>query len=347
MKKIIFLFLLIILIISFFLYSLASIYLPKHSFPGQEKIIDIEKGKGSKEIATLLKKEGVIRSEIFFLFYASLRGQIRQLQSGSYAFNTSMNIPQIIERLVKGDIIKEKITIIEGWNLRDVGFYLENLGMFQAEELWELVGFPGVNYLKVNDLPLPKDFSAKYNFLADKPKEAPLEGYLFPDTYEVVKGETLDIIVSKMLGNFGSKLKEEMREEIKRQGKSIFEIVTMASLLEKEVKTPEDKKIISGILWKRLEVGMPLQVDATISYITGKRTTKILIEETQIDSPYNTYKKRGLPLGPISNPGIDSISAAIYPQKSDYWYYLSTPEGETIFSKTLNGHNSAKVKYLK
>lgn len=121
----------------------------------------------------------------------------------------------------------------------------------------------------------------------------------------------------------------------------------MASLVEKEVKTLEDKKLVSGVLWKRLENGMPLQVDATISYITGKKNAKILIADTQIDSPYNTYKYRGLPLGPISNPGLDSIVAALYPQESSYWYYLSTPEGQTIFSRTLDEHNQARAKYLK
>ncbi len=118
-------------------------------------------------------------------------------------------------------------------------------------------------------------------------------------------------------------------------------------MLEREVKSFEDKKLVSGILWKRLEKGIPLQVDATITYISGKKTTQIPLEDLQIDSPYNTYKYKGLPLGPISNPGLDSILAAIYPQKNDFWYYLSTPEGKTIFSKTLQEHNLAKTKYLK
>ena len=109
----------------------------------------------------------------------------------------------------------------------------------------------------------------------------------------------------------------------------------------------EDKKIVSGILWKRIKAGMPLQVDATISYNTGKNTTKVFRSELQIDSPYNTYKYLGLPKGPICNPGIESITAAIYPEKSGFWYYLSTPEGETIFSATLEQHNIAKAKHLK
>ena len=149
-----------------------------------------------------------------------------------------------------------------------------------------------------------------------------------------------------MRDNFDKKLTTDLREEIQKQGKTIFEIVTMASLIEKEVREKEDKEIVSGILWKRLKNNIPLQVDATISYITGKQTTKISREETQIDSPYNTYKYLGLPIGPICNPGIDSIKAAIYPKNSQHWYYLSTSEGKTIFSETLEEHNLAKAKYL-
>ena len=173
-----------------------------------------------------------------------------------------------------------------------------------------------------------------------------LEGFLFPDTYQFPLRASGEEVVKKMRDNFDKKFTTDLREEIQKQGKTIFEIVTMASLIEKEVREKEDKEIVSGILWKRLKNNIPLQVDATISYITGKQTTKISREETQIDSPYNTYKYLGLPIGPICNPGIDSIKAAIYPKNSQHWYYLSTPEGKTIFSKTLEEHNLAKAKYL-
>ncbi len=185
------------------------------------------------------------------------------------------------------------------------------------------------------------------NYLEVEELDPSLEGYLFPDTYEISPEDGIEEIVEKMLDNFDKKLISELREEISSQGKTVHEIVIMASLLEKEVRTFEDKKIVAGILWKRLKSNMLLQVDATIVYITGKKTTKILKEELRIDSPYNTYKYKGLPLGPISNPGLESILAAIYPQENQYFYYLSTPEGETIFSRTLKEHNTAKAKYLK
>ncbi|PIV42881.1 MAG: endolytic transglycosylase MltG [Candidatus Nealsonbacteria bacterium CG02_land_8_20_14_3_00_40_11] len=174
-----------------------------------------------------------------------------------------------------------------------------------------------------------------------------LEGFLFPDTYQFPLRVSGEEVVKKMRDNFDKKLTPDLKKEIQRQGKTISEIITMASLIEKEVSKNEDKELVSGILWKRLKNNIPLQVDATITYITGKRTTKISKEETQIDSPYNTYKYLGFPPGPICNPGIDSIKAAIYPKNSEYWYYLSTPEGKTIFSKTLEEHNIAKEKYLR
>jgi UPF0755 protein len=155
----------------------------------------------------------------------------------------------------------------------------------------------------------------------------------------------LDDLLNTIFENFDSKIDDSLMAEIKRQGKSLHEIIIMASLIEKEVKTYEDKKLVSGVLWNRESIGMPLQSCSTITYITGKKA--VSTEDTKIDSPYNTYLYYGLPLGPISNPGLDSIKAAIYPKKSDYFYFLSTPEGETIFSKTLIEHNIAKEKYLK
>ena len=330
------------------IFFLKEIYLPKDPASQETKIISIKKGEGVREISANLKKEGIIRFRLPFEIYAFIQGKAGKLQAGEYQLSPAMNVPEIIKKFVAGDVIKERITIIEGWNLRDIGWYFDERGMFMAEELFEFfTGYPLVDYSEAIEIPRPKDFSQEFDFLKDKPKNLGLEGYLFPDTYEIKMGEGLEEIVRKMLRNFDKKLTPELREEIKGQGKTIFEIITMASLIEKEVRTKEDKELVSGLLWKRLKVGMPLQVDATITYITGKRTTKISIAETKIDSPYNTYKYRGLPLGPISNPGLESILAAMYPKNSDYWYYLSTPEGETIFSKTFKEHNIAKFKYLK
>ena len=189
-----------------------------------------------------------------------------------------------------------------------------------------------------------KDYSKECEFLKEKPEDISLEGFLFPDTYEISEGTSCDDIVIAMLSNFEKKLTQELKDEIQKQKKSVFDIITMAAMLEKEVRTLSDKKIVSGILWKRLEAGMPLQIDATINYITGKSDPGATIKDTKIDSPYNTYKYKGLPKGPISNPGMSSITAAIEPTDSPYWFYLS--DGATYFSKTLEEHNVNKAKYL-
>jgi len=311
-----------------------GIYVPKTPGFKETKIFSAKKGEGTKQISINLEKQGFIKYGFLFRLYALTKGVADKLQAGDYLLSPSMATPEITKKLASGDIVREKITIIEGWDIRDISFYLQEQGVTKAADFSTLVNSA-------------KDFSEDFDFLSSKPEILSLEGYLFPDTYEIQKGESTEELVRKILKNFGEKLTPELREEIKKQDKTIFEIITMASLIEKEVKTMPDKKLVSGVLWKRLENGMPLQVDATISYITGKKNAKVLIADTQIDSRYNTYKYLGLPRGPISNPGLDSIVAAFSPENSKYWYYLSTPEGETIFSRTLDEHNQARAKYLK
>jgi len=263
------------------------IFLPVSPGQNGEVQFSVKKREGSKDIALNLRKNNLIRSEIAFRTYVLVRGVAGDLKAGEYQLSPAMNIPQIADKLVKGDVIKISVTIPEGWTQQQIE---EKLGL-------EL---PGEN----------------------------LEGFLFPDTYQFPFGFSGQEVVDKMQDNFEEKMTLSLREEIERQGKTIFEIVTMASLIEKEIyntpECPDCKGLVSGILWKRLEIGMPLQVDAEIW----------------------TYDNLGLPPKPICNPGLESIMAAVYPEDSDYWYYLSTPEGETIFSKTLKEHNLAKAQHL-
>jgi len=313
MKKITLLILIFLTLGIFFIWQ--GIYLPKDLF-GEEKFFLVEKGQGLFQIAEDLEKEGLIKNAFYFKTYVLLKNQARSLQAGEYLLSPSMRISEITQKIISGDIVKEEITIIEGWNLKDIGFYFENRGMFQAEELYD--------------------------------ERADLEGYFFPDTYQTRRGATLEEIIKMVTGNFNKKLTKELREEIERQGKTISEIVTMASIVEKEVQTLEDKEIVSGIFWERIKEKKPLQSCATIAYIKGVNQWRYSSEDTRIESPYNTYLNLGLPIGPISNPGLDSIKAAIFPKKTDYNYFLNDPEtGKTIFSKTLEEHNIAKVKYLK
>lgn len=331
-KKYYFLIIILVLILAG-LWLWQGIYLPKESGAKTEILFLIEKGQGLVDIASNLEKQGLIKSRFLFELYALLRNSARNLQAGRYNLTSSMNTPQVLSKLTQGDIIKEKITIIEGWNLRDIGWYFENIfALFQAEEVFEVAN---------------EDFSDEFEFLKEKPKNVSLEGYLFPDTYEVVPEDGVKDILRKMLQNFDKKITQELREEIAAQGKTLFDVLIMASLLEKEIKSYEDKQIAAGILWKRIKSGWPLQVDATLTYLTGKASSELTKEDLAIDSPYNTYKYYGLPLGPIANPGLEGIKAAIYYKENPYWFYLTTSEGETIFSKTLEEHNIARFNYLK
>lgn len=313
-----------------------EIFVPANPASHETITYTAQKGLGDEDIARDLEKLGIIRSNYFFRLYVVSSFQHSKLQAGKYNLSPRMSVFQIVKKFVAGDVIKNKITIFEGWDIKDIAEYFEARGMCGKEDFIELSN---------------QDHSQEFDFLnppvGGKTKDVGLEGYLFPDTYEVSDGQTCQDIIIIMLANFEKKMTLELREQITKQKKSIFDIITMASIIEKEVKTMDDKKTISGILWKRLETGMPLQVDATINYITGKNDPGALIADTKIDSPYNTYKYKGLPKGPISNPGIDSIIAALNPIKTAYWYYLSGVDGRTIFSKTLKEHNIARARYLR
>lgn len=264
-------------------------FLPKESLSTKEMIFNVKKGEGSRDIALNLERQGLIRWAPLFRIYVLVADTAEKLQAGNYFLSSSMNIPEIAGKLSRGETAKIKLTIPEG---------------FTAEQIYQKL----TNTAKVNLANLKK-----------------FEGYLFPDTYEIDYGTEEEEIIKTMVDNFNKKITQDLREEIKKQGRTLEEIVIMASLLEKELKTKEEKELAAGVLWKRLKINMPLQVDAAME----------------------TYENIGLPKNPICNPGIVSILAAIYPKNSDYWYYLSTPEGETIFSKTLEEHSQAKTKYLR
>ncbi|MEK7664102.1 MAG: endolytic transglycosylase MltG [Patescibacteria group bacterium] len=312
---------------------LFEVYVPK-SFSNSKYIYySLEKGSSFNNVSGDLAKQEIIHNALFFNLYAIISLNYSRLQAGNYQLSQSMSIAQIVKKFATGDIVKEKITIVEGWNIEDIAKNLANRKIYSKE-----------NFILVTKV----DFSNDFLFLKEKPKNLGLEGYIFPDTYYVLEKSVPEELLKAALSNFDKKITSDLKQEIEKQQKSIFKIITMASMLEKEVKSMEDKKIISGILWKRIKEGIPLQVDATVNYITGKNDEKAAINDTKIDSPYNTYKYYGLPQGPISNPGMDSILAAIYPEETDYWYYLSADgNGTIIFSKTLEEHIEAQRKYFK
>ncbi|MEI6529437.1 MAG: endolytic transglycosylase MltG [Candidatus Falkowbacteria bacterium] len=245
------------------------------------------------------------------------------------------------------------IKILEGWASRDISQYFEQSGRMHADDFLKVAGFPQMDYRRNKSLTAPQDFSTQYSFLADKPKYYGLEGYLFPDTYRVYASSTVTDIIEKMLDNFNEKLTPKMRADIKVSGKTIYEIITLASIIEKEApinyqtNNNRDARIIAGVFYNRLEIGQGLQSDATLSYVYGDNKPAHSGEELNNSSPYNTYKYRGLPPGPICNPGILAIEAAIYPIKTDYNYFLTTNNGEVIYARTYEEHLQNKYKYLK
>jgi UPF0755 protein len=316
---------------------------PLQKIAEKQKFI-IEKGEGVNRISQNLKKQKIIRSMWNFEVYVWLEKMGKKFQAGEYFLSPSMNIKEITKILTSGEIIpnQKTIKIIEGWNYKEIGKYLENKMNISKED------FFSVTY----DL----QWENKYDFLKDNPwinkvgtvYKPPLqiEGYLFPDTYQIYKDANSEDIIKKMLDNFNKKLSIKMREDIKKQGKTIFEIITLASIIEKEVSKEEDRKIVAGIFYKRLKQGIHLESCATINYILGNNKKQLSFEDTRVESPYNTYLNKGLPPGPISNPGIFAIKAAIYPQETDYLFFLSKPTGETVFSKTFEEHNKNKRKWL-
>jgi len=319
-----------IVLLAVFLVFFFEIYIPVNPSSHETLTYTVEKGWGDDEIAKDLQKLGVIKSNLFFRLYVVTSLKHSSLQAGKYNLSPRMSSYQIAQKMANGDVIKNKLVILEGWDLNDVSSYLESKGICAKNEFVSLA---------------QKDYSKDFDFLKDKPGNVSLEGYIFPDTYEVAEGESCEDVLSLMLSNFGQRLTADLRKEAAEQKKSIFDIVTMASLIEKEVRNMDDKKVVSGILWKRIDEGMPLQLDCTVNYATGKSDPAVLIKDTKIDSPYNTYKYYGLPKGPIANPGLGSILSALYPTVTKYWYYLS--DGKTYFSETFEQHTALKAKYLR
>lgn len=238
------------------------------------------------------------------------------------------------------------VTFPEGWTNRQVGDYLEKNGVTSASD-----------FLSTADA-----FDASdYLILSSKPKSAGLEGFIFPDTYFIPKtagsSTTIsDVIIKKALDNFSAKFTSAMQQQASKLGMSIYQIVTLASIIEKETGSSKvsaadldtQRKMVAGVFYNRLNAGMALQSDATVSYAMtqlGKNPEPI---DTAINSPYNTYKYPGLPYGPICNPSLSSIKAALSPTANDYVYFLSVPgTGEIIFSKTFEEHQKNKAKYLR
>lgn len=301
---------------------------------GELQLFTVEEGEGIKEIADNLLSENIISSDFFFETYVWLKGgRSIVLQAGEYHLSPKMNIVEVVNMLSGGEVVSSDVwvTIPEGFSLDKIDARLAKNELIKSGEFKAAA----------------KSLNFDYDFLAGS--GASLEGYLFPDTYKFEKDIEANNIIIKMLDNFDNKLSEQLRYEIKKQGRNINDVIILASIIQNEVSRVEDMRKVSSIFQNRLEIGQALQSDATINYATGGNRPAPTYEDLEVESPYNTYKYAGLPPGPISNPGIDAIEAAIYPEKTDYFYFLNPQDGSgaTIFSKTLEEHNANKAKYLK
>ncbi len=235
------------------------------------------------------------------------------------------------------------LTIIPGWNLRQVAEYLVSQRLASTtDDVYKFTGKPAVDY-RTAKVTLSK--ISELEILAEKPAHVSYEGYLAPETYRVFKDASVLDVLKKFVEQREKEITAEMWQDIKKSGRSSYEIMIMASLLEKEVQNADDKAKVADILWRRYDKNWALQVDSSVHYAVDKRGDVFTKQaERDFDSPWNTYKYPGLPLGPISNPGLDSIKAALYPEKIFYWYFLTGKDGAVYYAKTLEEHNLNKRK---
>lgn len=285
------------------------------SFP-QHEVIKVAEGSSVKEIGERLAEENIIRSSFLFRILTKLEGTDTGVVSGAYYFNDRHNLFAVSGRLTRGEhgILPVRVTVLEGHANHDIAQILDGL----------LPEVDAQEFLK-----------EARNF----------EGYLFPDTYLFLPTVDAGEVVDTMRDNFDEKIKVAL-SDIKESDRSFEEIIIMASILEKEAWKSEDRKKIAGVLWKRYDAGMPLQVDATLTYVVGRNTYELTQDDLDFDSPYNTYKYPGLPAGPIANPGLDAILSAIHYEENPYWYYLADRSGNTYYAETFEEHVENKRKHI-
>jgi peptidoglycan lytic transglycosylase G len=297
--------------------------------------VTIPSGAGGRDIARMLRDAGLIRSPAGFVLRNIFFSRGKPLQAGRYVFTRAESGRTIFERLQKGDALPTDIavTIPEGFTLKKIAARFAQAGVVDEHAFLEAARV--------------ERFRSAFPFLQGAP-DGSLEGYLFPDTYRFFRGTNPEDVIRKMLARFGEQFGAVSAEAGGAGKRSVHEIVTLASIIEGEVRTMEDRKVVSGILWSRLDHHVALAADATVRYALDTWDRPLTIQDLAVDSPYNTRKYAGLPPGPIGNPGADSLRAALRPQDSEYFYYLSSAKDrKTIFSKTLEEHNAAIREHLR
>jgi len=292
------------------------------------KVIEIKSGLGIKQVSSLLWAQGIIRHPRLFVTFARLQGQAEHIKAGEYSLSAALAPRQVLDILVSGRAVLHKVTIPEGYTLVQIAQLLAEKKLVDPEAFIAAAHDP--------DLIRSLDIKA-----------SSLEGYLFPDTYYFAKGTSPKSIIKTMLAQFKKKITPQMIKRAKALGYTLHQIITLASLIEKEVKVDEERPLISAVYHNRLKANIRLQCDPTVIYALPNFDGNLTREHLKIDSPYNTYRYAGLPPGPIANPGLASILAALYPKKVNYRYFVSRNDGTHVFSATLKEHNRAVYKYQK
>lgn len=302
----------------------------------QRITVKVEQGMTASAVADALKEQGLIRSTLKFRWIASHEGLASKLKAGSYVFEPSQTTEDIITELAGGKQQEVVVTIPEGYTVKDIDSLLARLGLSATGSVIDCANtcaFTGIDFLP------PKAGLAK--------RGGRIEGYLYADTYFVdPSGFDVEAFLARLLRTFKQRVIDTHTADIQASGRSLNDIVTMASLIEKETRNGDERPTVAGILWKRLDNQIGLQVDATVRYIIDKPTADITVQDLQTDSPYNTRKYRGLPPGPISSPSLSSIEAALHPKDSPYLYYLHDAQGVIHYARTNDEQNENKVKYL-
>lgn len=301
-----------------------------------EVAVNIPAGASTGEIGQILEEKQLIRSAFMFKWLLRYEGVASQLQAGEYRFKQGASIDQIVAKMKQGDIVLNtvKFTIPEGFSVEQIADRLSAEGLVDRQKFLDEADHGEFSFSWFSDL--PKKANVKHR----------LEGFLFPDTYEVKKGATEKEIIERMLAQFDKEFKPEWREALKQKKLSIYDAVTLASIVEREVVADNERPIVAGIFFNRIKDGWKLQSCATVQFVLGKQRDRITYKDLKVDSPYNTYENAGLPVGPIANPGAKSLQAVVYPEKTDYFFFVTKKDGtqEHLFARTFAEHikNNAK-----
>ncbi len=300
--------------------------------PNDNSLVEVRIPENSSghEVAALLYKNGLIRNDKVFLSYCSQKGMDKQLKAGLYTFSRSQSLPELALQISQGKVKSPSFTIPEGYTVRQIGELLVKKQIC-TEQQWQ-------EALRVD---------YKYEFLppGQTSNEYRLEGFLFPDTYTIGEKTSAQEIINMMLDNFATVWNKEYAGQVSTNKLNIRNVMIIASLIEREARIPEERKKISGVIYNRLQKGMPLQIDATVLYSLGEHRETVTYKDLEINSPYNTYKYVGLPPGPIASPGRAAIDAAINPEQHSYYYYVAKGDKSHYFSSTYAEHLNAKKKY--